>query len=175
MILLRSLRWCRARRLLALSPLLFALPARRVAAQERTVVEQLAPLLAAEDARDFRPDLFRRALVAPDSLVRRIALLAAGRIGDFRATPLMLPLLADADSTVRAAAAFAMGVLRDTAAVQPLIDRLTGLPALDGRPRPRPSPRWPRSAGAGAASSLARSSAARCRCRRRIGGPRATG
>jgi cyclophilin family peptidyl-prolyl cis-trans isomerase/HEAT repeat protein len=129
---LRSLRCCRVRRLLALSPLLFALPAGPVAAQERTVVEQLAPLLAAEDARDFQPDLFRRALVAPDSLVRRIAVLAAGRIGDFRATPLMLPLLADADSTVRAAAAFSLGVLRDTAAVQPLIDRLTGLPALDG-------------------------------------------
>ena len=95
------------------------------------MVEQLAPLVAAEDARDFQPELFRRALVAPDSLVRRIALLAAGRIGDFRATPLMLPLLSDPDSTVRFAAAFALGVLRDSAATQPLIDRLTGLPPLD--------------------------------------------
>ena len=30
-----------------------------LAAQEQSVVEQLAPVLAAEDARDFRPDLFR--------------------------------------------------------------------------------------------------------------------
>jgi cyclophilin family peptidyl-prolyl cis-trans isomerase/HEAT repeat protein len=104
---------------------------RAAAAQEQTVVEQLAPVLAAEDARDFRPELFQRALVAPDSLVRRLAALAAGRIGDLRATSLVVPLLADRDSTVRVAAAFALGLLRDTAAVQPLIDRLTGLPALD--------------------------------------------
>jgi cyclophilin family peptidyl-prolyl cis-trans isomerase/HEAT repeat protein len=100
-------------------------------AQEQSVVEQLAPVLAAEDARDFQPDLFARALVAPDSLVRRVAALGAGRIGDYRATPLLIPLLADPDSTVRVAAAFALGLLRDTAAVQPLVDRLTGLPALD--------------------------------------------
>ena len=121
----------RGYRLLLVLALVQALPVLPAAAQQQTVVEQLAPLLAAEDARNFQPDLFRRALVAPDSLVRRVAVLAAGRIGDFRATPLMLPLLADADSTVRLAAAFALGVLRDTAAAQSLIDRLTGLPALD--------------------------------------------
>jgi cyclophilin family peptidyl-prolyl cis-trans isomerase/HEAT repeat protein len=101
------------------------------AAQEQAVVEQLAPVLAAEDGREFRTDLFRRALVSPDSLVRRVAVLGAGRIGDLRATPLVVRLLTDPDSTVRVAAAFALGLLRDTAAVQPLIDRLTGLPALD--------------------------------------------
>jgi cyclophilin family peptidyl-prolyl cis-trans isomerase/HEAT repeat protein len=103
----------------------------RLAAQEQSVVEQLAPVLAAEDAREFKSDLFERALVAPDSLVRRVAALAAGRIGDHRATALLLPLLSDPDSTVRVATAFALGLLRDSAAVQPLIDRLTGLPALD--------------------------------------------
>jgi cyclophilin family peptidyl-prolyl cis-trans isomerase/HEAT repeat protein len=115
------------------APLLLALlaPRQPLAAQEQSVIEQLAPVLAAEDARDFRPDLFRRALVAPDSLVRRTAALGAGRIGDLRATPLVVPLLADPDTTVRVAAAFALGLLRDTAAVQPLVDRLTGLPGLD--------------------------------------------
>jgi cyclophilin family peptidyl-prolyl cis-trans isomerase/HEAT repeat protein len=103
----------------------------RATAQQGTVVEQLAPLLAAEDARDFRPELFRRALVAPDSLVRRVAAMAAGRIGDLQATPLLQPLLADPDSTVRVTAAFALGLLRDTVAIPWLMDRLTGLPALD--------------------------------------------
>lgn len=139
MILCRTLRLARS----AVRPLPFrglplfllawsmsAAPA-RVHAQEQTVVEELVPLLAAEDAREFQPDRFRRAMVAPDSLVRRVAVLGAGRIGDLRATPLVLPLLADRDSTVRVAAAFALGLLRDTAAVAPLIERLTGLPALD--------------------------------------------
>jgi cyclophilin family peptidyl-prolyl cis-trans isomerase/HEAT repeat protein len=99
--------------------------------QEQAVVEQLAPVLAAEDARDWQPDLFQRALVAPDSLVRRVAALAAGRIGDLRATPLLLRVLEQPDSTVRVAAAFALGLLRDTSAVAPLIARLTGLPPLD--------------------------------------------
>ncbi|MFL5494812.1 MAG: peptidylprolyl isomerase [Gemmatimonadales bacterium] len=102
-----------------------------LAAQEEAVVEQLAPLLAAEDARDFRPDLYHRALVSPDSLVRRVAAMGAGRIGDLRATALVVPLLADPDSTVRVAAAFGLGLLRDTAAVQPLIERLTGVPPLE--------------------------------------------
>ncbi|MGI9039810.1 MAG: peptidylprolyl isomerase [Gemmatimonadales bacterium] len=103
----------------------------RTAAQEQTAVEQLAALLAAEDARDFQPELYRRALVAPDSQVRRLAAVGAGRIGDLRVTPFLIPLLTDPDSTVRVAAAFGLGLLRDTAAVRPLIERLTGLPALD--------------------------------------------
>jgi len=108
-----------------------ALSASRLAAQEEAIVEQLAPILSAEDARDWKPDLFQRALVAPDSLVRRTAALAAGRIGDLRATPLLLRVLDQPDSTVRVAAAFALGLLRDSSAVEPLIQRLTGLPPLD--------------------------------------------
>ena len=100
-------------------------------AQEEAIVEQLAPVLAAEDARQWPPELFQRALFAPDSLVRRAAALASGRIGDFRATPLLLQLLDQPDSTVRVAAAFALGLLRDSAAIEPLIQRLTGLPPLD--------------------------------------------
>jgi cyclophilin family peptidyl-prolyl cis-trans isomerase/HEAT repeat protein len=110
---------------------ILCLGAGKVLAQEPAAVEQLAPLLAAEDARDFRPELFRRALVAPDSLVRRVAAMAAGRIGDLQATPLLQPLLADPDSTVRVTAAFALGLLRDSLAAPWLMDRLTGLPALD--------------------------------------------
>ena len=100
-------------------------------AQEQAVVEQLAPVLAAEDARDWQQDLFQRSLLASDSVVQRVATMAAGRIGDFRATPLLLRTIEQPDSTVRVAAAFALGLLRDSAAVQPLIERLTGLPPLD--------------------------------------------
>ena len=100
-------------------------------AQEEAVVEQLAPVLAAEDARQWQPDLFQRALLAPDSVVRRVAALAAGRIGDWGATPLLLQLLNQPDSTVRVAAAFSLGLLRDSAALEPLIQHLTGLPPVD--------------------------------------------
>jgi len=94
-------------------------------------VEQLAPVLAAEDAREWRQDLFQRSLLAPDAIVQRVAAIAAGRIGDLRATPLLIRTLDQPDSTVRPAAAFALGLLRDSAAAQPLIQRLTGLPAID--------------------------------------------
>ena len=100
-------------------------------AQEEAIVEQLAPVLAAEDARQWQPELFQRALLAPDSLVRRTAALAAGRIGDLRATSPLLQLLDQPDSTVRVAAAFALGLLADSTALEPLIQRLTGLPPLD--------------------------------------------
>jgi cyclophilin family peptidyl-prolyl cis-trans isomerase/HEAT repeat protein len=101
-------------------------------AQQEAVVEQLASVVAAEDSRNFQPALFQSALVAPDSLVRRLDATAAGRIGDTRATPLLVPLLSDPDSTVRVAAAFALGLIRDPAGAQPLMERITGLPALDG-------------------------------------------
>src|SRR5215207_883982 len=103
-----------------------------VSAQQEAVVEQLASVLAAEDARNFQPALFGSALVSPDSVVRRMAALGAGRIGDRRATSLVVPLLTDPDSTVRVAAAFSLGLLRDPAGARPLMERVTGVPALDG-------------------------------------------
>jgi cyclophilin family peptidyl-prolyl cis-trans isomerase/HEAT repeat protein len=104
-----------------------------LAAQQSAIVEQLAPLLAAEDARDFKPELYRRALVSPDSVVRRVAAVSAGRIGDPAAVPLLVPVLLDPDSTVRVAAAFGLGLLGDSAGAQPITERLTGTPALDGQ------------------------------------------
>ena len=101
-------------------------------AQQEAIVEQVARVLAAEDARNFQPALFGSALVSPDSLVRRFAAMAAGRIGDRRATTLLEPLLLDPDSTVRVTTAFALGLLRDPAATRPLMDRVTGQPAADG-------------------------------------------
>ena len=64
-----------------------------LAAQQSAIVEQLAPLLAAEDARNFLPELYHKALVSPDSVVRRVAAIGAGRIGDPAAVPLLVPIL----------------------------------------------------------------------------------
>ena len=112
--------------------LAFAVSTAPAAAQQEAVVEQLATVLAAEDARNFQPALFGSALVSPDSVVRRLAALGAGRIGDPAATSLVVPLLTDPDSTVRVAAAFALGLLGAPAGAGPLMDRITGTPALDG-------------------------------------------
>ncbi len=102
-----------------------------VRAQEPASVEDLAKVLAAEDAREWRHELFETSLLAPDSVVQRVAAMAAGRIGDWRATPLLLRALEQPDSTVRVAAAFALGLLGDSTAVEPLVQRLTALPPLD--------------------------------------------
>jgi cyclophilin family peptidyl-prolyl cis-trans isomerase/HEAT repeat protein len=118
-------------RLLKCSFVLASILPRLAWAQDEAVVEQLVPILAAEDARHWQPELFQRALLAPDSLVRRTAALAAGRIGDLRATTPLVQLLDRPDSTVRVAAAFALGLLADSTALEPLIQRLTGLPPLD--------------------------------------------
>lgn len=120
------------RTLLVLTGLVLVAVTSRAAAQQEAVIEQLASVLAAEDARNYQPAVFGSALVSPDSVVRRMAALGAGRIGDRRATTLLLPLLTDPDSTVRVATAFALGLLRDPAAARPLMDRITGQPALDG-------------------------------------------
>ena len=117
---------------------LVTVAAQPLGAQQSAVVEQLAPLLAAEDARDFQPELYRRALVSTDSVVRRVAAIGAGRIGDPAAVPLLVPIMLDPDSTVRVAAVFGLGLLGDSSAVQPLIERLTGTPAAGEDPEPTP-------------------------------------
>lgn len=114
-------------RLALLLPLLFAwaLPAQ---AQDASVVEAVAPLLRAEDARRWAgPDL-EAGVRSPEPLVRRSAAMAIGRIGDLRGTALLVPMLQDQDSTVQTVAAFALGLLRDSAAVGPLVSRLAALP-----------------------------------------------
>lgn len=100
-------------------------------AQESALIEVLAPVLAAEDARAWKPEELRAALVYPDSLVRRTAAIAIGRIGDPRGVEHLVPLLADPDTTVRVAAVFALGLIGDTAAVAPIMARLAAPPILD--------------------------------------------
>jgi len=98
-------------------------------AQDAAVVEALAPMLSAEDARRWVLDAFDAGVRSPEPLVRRAAAMSLGRVGDLRGTPLLLPLLQDPDSTVQTAAAFALGLVRDTAAVSALIARLASQPA----------------------------------------------
>ena len=111
-------------------PLLALLPATRLAAQSAATVEALAPVLAAEDARRFDGALFATALRSPDSVVQQYTLRAIGRIGDPQGVPLVAEYLARPDSTYDAEAAFALGLIRDTSAVAPLIGWLTGPQAI---------------------------------------------
>lgn len=114
--------------LTALLPLLLAQP-RPAHAQDAAVVEAIAPLLQAEDARRWSPAVLDAGVQSAEPLVRRTAAMAIGRIGDLRGTEVLVPLLQDRDSTVQTVAAFALGLLRDTAAVPPLAARLAALPA----------------------------------------------
>ena len=99
----------------------------RLSAQAEAIVNRLAPILAAEDARDFQQGLLGGALIDPDTLVRRTAIRALGRIGDGRAVPLLLPVLTQPDvADLHAETAFALGLLRDSTAVGGLIAWLQG-------------------------------------------------
>ncbi|HEX2449501.1 MAG TPA: HEAT repeat domain-containing protein [Gemmatimonadales bacterium] len=109
---------------------LLALGAGPVAAQTHTRIDLLADLLAAEDARSYHDTLLHRAAATPDPLVRKHAALAAGRIGDVRGGPLLTSLLDDRNSSVRASAAFAIGLLRDSSLSGALVSRLQR-PPLD--------------------------------------------
>jgi len=93
-------------------------------AQEDPRAGILAALLAAEDRRAYDPGLFDGALRGPDPLVRRQAILAAGRIRDPRAGPALLGQLRGSDTTTQAAAMFALGVLGDSTLAAAIIARL---------------------------------------------------
>jgi cyclophilin family peptidyl-prolyl cis-trans isomerase/HEAT repeat protein len=74
--------------------------------------------------------LLQREVQHPDSLVRRRAAIALGRLGDRAGTSLLLRLLDDADSTVRIEAVFALGQLGDAAAVGELAARAARFPRV---------------------------------------------
>jgi cyclophilin family peptidyl-prolyl cis-trans isomerase/HEAT repeat protein len=100
-------------------------------AQDGASVEALAPVLAAEDARQWNDAVLRRGVTFADTVVRSRTAMAIGRIGDLQGIPLLLMLLDDGEANVRPSAAFALGLLRDTVAVAPLIRSLTVLPGAD--------------------------------------------
>src|SRR5438552_1597602 len=82
-----------------------------------STVGNLAAVLAAADARRFDPAPLGDALHHPNPAVRRQGALAAGRSGDGAAVDLLLPVLNDSAPTVQAAAAFALGLLKDARAL----------------------------------------------------------
>jgi cyclophilin family peptidyl-prolyl cis-trans isomerase/HEAT repeat protein len=81
-------------------------------------IEAIATLLFHEDHRRFNDDAFRGLAGDASIELRRRTALAAGRIGDHAATPLLVQMLGDDRSAaVRADAAFALGLLGDTSAL----------------------------------------------------------
>jgi cyclophilin family peptidyl-prolyl cis-trans isomerase/HEAT repeat protein len=113
-----------ARLLLLATAVAFAIPA---AAQHPALspreIDTAARLLRLEDRREYDEALLGSAARGSGELRRR-AVLAAGRIGDRRATPRLVARLADQDTAVAATAAFALGLLRDTSAVPALAAQL---------------------------------------------------
>src|SRR6266576_2900515 len=102
-------------------PLVLLLAARPAAAQhDEGAVEALARLLGAADARAFDTGLARSTLGDPDPFVRRQASLTAASGGVTAAVSPLLAALRDSSAAVQAAAAFALGLLKDGRAVAPL-------------------------------------------------------
>src|SRR6185369_9449189 len=67
-----------------------------------------------EDRREFESARYTAWMQATADEVRRRAAISLGRIGDRRATPLLLTALSDSSPRVRRDAAFALGILDDS-------------------------------------------------------------
>ena len=98
---------------------------------DEATVGVLAALLAASDARRFDVAPLREALSHPNPGVRRQGVLAAGRIGDGAAVDLLIPVLRDSVPAVQAAAAFALGLLKDPRAIPALLETVRGVGSSD--------------------------------------------
>ncbi len=95
-----------------------------LAAQDESLVEPLATVLAAEDARRYDAAFFGAIVGHPNPVVRSYAARAMGRIGDKGALQNLLSLISDPDSSVQRNAVFAVGLLQSAAvlpALRPLV------------------------------------------------------
>jgi len=122
--------WSRAS--VAIAAMLLAhWPTGPLAAQAEATVNQLAPILAAEDARNFDEALLRRGVEDADTLVQRTAIRAIGHIGDVRGASILFEFLARPDvADLHAEAAFALGLMRDSTLVPELVAWLQGTQQL---------------------------------------------
>jgi len=89
-------------------------------------VESVARLLRMQHLLEFDPDLLHALAADPSPGVRVRVALAAADVGSDGSRELVRSLLLDRDTAVAGAAAFAAGVLRDSAAVPILADLLFG-------------------------------------------------
>jgi cyclophilin family peptidyl-prolyl cis-trans isomerase len=105
-----------------------------VAALDDSEITTWARLLAMQDRRVLDTAYVASALAHPRALLRAQAALAAGRIGDLAAAPLLRAALDDPDPDVAAAAAFALGELTDSSAAA--VERLAALAGPLGWARP---------------------------------------
>ena len=101
------------------------------AATDETTVGVLAGLLAAADARRFDLVALREGLSHANPAVRRQGALAAGRIGDPAAVDLLLPVLNDSVPGAQAAAAFALGLLKDSRAIPLLLEKVRAVSSME--------------------------------------------
>ncbi|MGH7505692.1 MAG: HEAT repeat domain-containing protein, partial [Longimicrobiales bacterium] len=92
---------------------------------DESSIAAIAELLRMEDRRLLDSVRISGLLSHPEPQVRGRAALAAGRIGDRRATPLLVAALSDSSAFVRASGAFALGELGDSSAA--VIDALATL------------------------------------------------
>jgi cyclophilin family peptidyl-prolyl cis-trans isomerase len=104
---------------------------------ETTSPEVAARLIRLEDRREYDTAALESAASSPRVADRRHAALSAGRIKDKRAVPLLGRLLADADTSVAATAAFALGQVGDSTAASllaPLLaaERVASAPTVVG-------------------------------------------
>jgi cyclophilin family peptidyl-prolyl cis-trans isomerase/HEAT repeat protein len=84
-------------------------------------IQQVATLLRLEDRREYDERAFSALSEAAHPEVRRRTALALGRLRATEGMPLLIELLADLDTSVAASAAFGLGQLADTAAVNQLV------------------------------------------------------
>ena len=108
-----------------------ALAQQQGVATDETTVGVLAGLLAASDARRFDLVALREGLSHANPAVRRQGALAAGRIGDPAAVDLLLPVLNDSVPGAQAAAAFALGLLKDARAIPLLLEKVRAVSSVE--------------------------------------------
>ena len=87
-------------------------------------------LIGSADARQLDTALLRAAIRSPAGDVRAAAALAVGQVQGRALAPALRSLLTDGDTAVAAAAAFALGLLRDTAGIDALAAALAPAPAV---------------------------------------------